>query len=209
MKKIVITIARSYGSGGRTLGKLLAKDLGIPCYDQELVRMASDESGINIALFGEADETKKGVALFKGSRPYDGKVLTPESGEYTSRDNLFALQAEIIKKLAEKESCIIIGRCADYVLKDRDDVLRLFFYAPLEDCLVRAKEISGEPEKELLKKINRVDKYRAEYYKYYTGNDWNDTRNYDFCLNTASMSYEKLIEVVKSYMEISEKVTKC
>lgn len=205
MEKIVITIARSYGSGGRTLGKLLAKDLGIPCYDQELVRMASDESGINIALFGEADETKKGSSLFTGSRPYTGKVLPPESDEYTSRDNLFSLQAEVIKKLAEKESCVIIGRCADYVLKDRDDVLRLFFYAPLTDCLMRAREISGEPEKELLKKINRIDKYRAAYYKYYTGNDWNDTRNYDFCLNTTSMSYEKLIEVVKSYMEICGK----
>lgn len=205
MKKIVITIARSYGSGGRTLGRLLAKDLGIPCYDQELIRMASDESGINQALFGEADEMKTGVSLLKGSKPYTGKVLPPESDDFTSKDNLFALQAEIIKKLAEKESCIIIGRCADYVLKDRDDVLRLFFYAPLENCITRAQEISGESEKEILKKINRVDKYRAAYYKYYTGNDWNDTRNYDFCLNTTSMSYEKLIEVVKSYMEICGK----
>jgi len=205
MKKIVITIARSYGSGGRTLGRLLAKDLGIPCYDQELVRLASDESGVNQALFGEADEMKTGVSLFKGSKPYTGKVLPPGSPDYTSKDNLFALQAEMIKKLAEKESCVIIGRCADYILKDRDDVLRLFFYAPLENCITRAQEISGESEKEILKKIQRVDKYRASYYKYYTGNDWNDTRNYDFCLNTTSMSYEKLIEVVKSYMEICGK----
>ncbi len=205
MKKIVITIARSYGSGGRTLGKLLAKELGIPCYDHELVRMASDESGINEALFGEADEMKKSVSLFSGSKPYTGHVLPPDSPDFTSRDNLFALQAKIIKELAEKESCIIIGRCADYVLKERDDVLRLFFYAPLTDCVTRAQQLSGEPEKELLKKIHRIDKYRADYYKYYTGNDWNDTRNYDFCLNTSSMSYQKLIEVVKSYMEICGK----
>lgn len=204
MKKIVITIARSYGSGGRTLGKLLAKELGIPCYDQELVRMASDESGINIALFGEADETKRSISLLKGSKPYTGKVLPPGSDEYTSQDNLFSLQAEVIKKLAEKESCIIIGRCAEYVLKDREDVLSLFFYAPLKDCLERAKEVSGEPEKDLLKKISRINKYRAAYYKYYTGSNWNDTTNYDFCLNTASMSYEKLIAVVKSYIEICE-----
>ena len=205
MKKVVITIARSYGSGGRTLGKLLAKELGIPCYDQELVRMASDESGINEALFGEADEVKKGVSFFKESRPYTGKVLPPDSDEYTSKDNLFSLQAKIIKELAEKESCIIIGRCGEYVLRDREDVVRLFFYAPMEDCIRRAQEISGEPEKELVKKIHRIDKYRAEYYKYFTGNDWNDTRNYDFCLNTASMSYEKLVEVVKSYLEICQK----
>ena len=87
-------------------------------------------------------------------------------------------------------------------MKDRDDVVRLFFYAPMEDCIKRAKEVSGEDEKDLIKKINRIDKYRAEYYKYYTGHEWNDSRNYDFCLNTASMSYEKLIEVVKEYLNI-------
>lgn len=206
MNKIVITIARSYGSGGRTLGRLLAENLGIPCYDRELIRMASDESGINEALFGAADEKKKGISLFgKGVRPYKGQLLPPESEDFVSDDNLFNLQAKIIKDLAEKESCIIIGRCADYVLKDREDVLRLYFYAPLADCLARAREISGEPEKELLKKIHKIDKYRADYYKYYTGNDWNDTRNYDFCLNTASMSYEKLIEVVKAYIQICGK----
>lgn len=204
MKKIVITIARSYGSGGRTLGKLLAKDLGIACYDRELLRMASDDSGINEALFGEVDEKKK-VSLFKSTKPYTGQILPPESDGFVSDDNLFSLQAKIIKELAEKESCIIIGRCADYILKDREDVLRLFFYAPLKDCLVRAHELSGESEKELLKKIQRIDKYRADYYKYYTGNDWNDTRNYDFCLNTSSMSYEKLIDVVKSYIQICGK----
>ncbi len=201
MNKIVITIARSYGSGGKTLGKLLAQDLGIPCYDRELLRLASDDSGINEALFGEVDE-KKRVSLFKTTKPYTGQVLPPESDGFVSDDNLFNLQAKIIKELAEKESCIIIGRCADYILRDRKDVLRLFFYAPLEDCLVRAHELSGEPEKELLRKIQKIDKYRADYYKYYTGNDWNDTRNYDFCLNTASMSYEKLIDVVKSYIRI-------
>lgn len=204
MKKIVITIARSYGSGGRTLGKLLAKDLGIACYDRELLRMASDDSGINEALFGEVDEKKK-VSLFKSTKPYTGQILPPESDGFVSDDNLFSLQAKIIKELAEKESCIIIGRCADYILKDREDVLRLFFYAPLKDCLVRAHELSGESEKDLLKKIQKIDKYRADYYKYYTGNDWNDTRNYDFCLNTSSMSYEKLIDVVKSYIQICGK----
>ena len=201
MNKIVITIARSYGSGGKTLGKLLAQDLGIPCYDRELLRLASDDSGINEALFGEVDE-KKRISLFKTTKPYTGQVLPPESDGFVSDDNLFNLQAKIIKELAEKESCIIIGRCADYILRDRKDVLRLFFYAPLEDCLVRAHELSGEPEKELLRKIQKIDKYRADYYKYYTGNDWNDTRNYDFCLNTSSMSYEKLIDVVKSYIRI-------
>ncbi len=204
MKKTVITIARSYGSGGRTLGKLLAKEMGIPCYDRELIRMASDQSGINEALFGAADERKRGFSFLKGVKPYTGKALPPESGDFVSDDNLFSLQAEIIKEVADKGPCIIIGRCADYVLRDREDVLRLYFYAPREDCLKRLREVSGEPERELNRKIDKIDKYRAEYYKYYTGYEWNDSRNYDFCLNTASMSYEKLIQVVRSYMEICE-----
>lgn len=202
MKKTIITIARSYGSGGRTLGIKLAEELGIPCYDRNLVRIASDLSGINESLFGEADEKVTGLNFFKGSNPYKGELLPPGHPDYTSRDNLFNIEANTIKELADKGPCIFVGRCADYVLKDREDVVRLFFYAPMEDCIERAKAVSGEGEKELVKKINRIDKYRAEYYKYYTGHEWNDSRNYDFCLNTASMSYEKLIEVVKEYLNI-------
>lgn len=202
MKKTIITIARSYGSGGRTLGIKLAADLGIPCYDRNIIRIASDLSGINETLFGEADEKMTGYNFFKGTKPYKGELLPPGDPDYTSRDNLFNIEAHTIKQLAEKGPCIFVGRCADYVLKDREDVVRLFFYAPMEDCIERAKAVSGEDEKELVKKINRIDKYRAEYYKYYTGHDWNDSRNYDFCLNTASMSYEKLIEVVKEYLRI-------
>lgn len=207
MGKTVITIARAYGSGGRTLGKLLAEDMGIPYYDRELIRMASDESGINEALFGEADErVKKSSLLFRlAKKNYNGEVLPPESSDFVSDDNLFNYQAKIIRELAENESCIIIGRCADYILKDYDNVIRLFFYAPRKDCIKRVQDICSDSEKEIIKKIEKIDKHRADYYKYYTGREWNDASNYDFCLNTASMSYEKLVEVVKSYIEICGK----
>ena len=119
MGNTVITIARSYGSGGRTLGKLLAKELGINYYDRELIRMASDESGINEALFGEVDEKLKKSPLFRiVKRTYRGEIIPPESGEFVSDDNLFNYQAKVIRQLAEAESCVIIGRCADYVLKE-------------------------------------------------------------------------------------------
>lgn len=206
MGNTVITIARGYGSGGRTLGKLLAKELGIHYYDRELIRMASDESGINEALFGEADEKLKKSPLFRiVKKTYNGEVIPPDSGEFVSDDNLFNYQAKVIKQLAEEESCVIIGRCADYVLKDFDNVISLYFYAPREDCIRRVQEISSEPVKEIEKKIDRIDKYRGDYYKYYTGKNWNDARNYDFCLNTTSMSYEKLVDVVKSYIDICRK----
>lgn len=204
MEHTVITIARGYGSGGRTLGKLLAKELGIHCYDRELLRMASDESGINEALFGKADEALKSMPLFKiAHREYKGEILPPDSDEFVSDDNLFNYQAKVIRELANTESCIIIGRCADYLLKD--SAIRLFFYAPEEDCIARVMKQNGGTEKEIIKKIEKTNKGRSEYYKYYTGQDWNDARNYDLCLNTSSMSYEKLVEAVKSYINICRK----
>ena len=205
MEHTVITIARSYGSGGRTLGKKLAEELGIDCYDRELIRMASVESGINEALFGKADEKLQKMPLFHiAKKHYNGEVLTPDSDEFVSNDNLFNYQAKIIQEVAKEESCIIIGRCADYLLRDKDYVKRLFFYAPKKDCIARVKEQNGGTEKEIEKKIERIDKYRADYYKYYTGNEWNDVRNYDFCLDTSSLSYDKLIQVVKAYLQICE-----
>ena len=207
MKKTVITIARSYGSGGRTLGKLLGEKLGINCYDREILRMASDESGINEALFGQADEKLKKsplLAILK-KNPYKGGVLPPESADFVSDDILFTYQAKVIQELAAQESCIIIGRCADYVLRDDPDVIRLYFYAPLPDCVTRVMNQNGLSEKEAVKKIEKTDKYRADYYRYYTGGDWNDARNYNFCLDTTSMTYEKLIEVVENFIHIYQK----
>lgn len=201
-KNLVITIARSYGSGGRTLGKLLAEELGIPCYDRELIRMASEKSGINEALFGRVDEKAKSRPFFRGSRKiYNGEILPPASKDYLSDYNLFNVQAHVIKELAEKESCIIIGRAADFVLKDYDNVIRLFFYAPKEDCIARVMEQCGGTLQEVEAKINMIDNLRSDYCKNHTGRDWNDARNYDFCLNTTSMSYEKLIQIVKSYID--------
>ena len=203
--KTVITIARSYGSGGKTLGKLLADKMGINCYDREIIRMASDSSGINEELFGRVDEILKKSPLFGivRSNPYKGNgLIPPESSNFVSDDNLFNYQAQVIKELAEKESCIIIGRCADYVLKDNPNVIRLYLYPPLEDCIKRVMAQNSITEKETIKKIETIDKYRSDYYKYYTGKEWNDARNYDFCLNTTSMSYEKLIQVVENIISL-------
>ena len=207
MKKTVITIARSYGRGGRTLGKLLAEQLGINCYDREILRMASDASGINEALFGQADERLKRSPLFGilKKNPYKGGVIPPENSDFVSDDNLFNYQAKVIKELAAQESCVIIGRCADYLLRDDPDVIKLYFCAPKKDCVARVMNQNGLSEKEAERRIEKIDKYRAEYYRYYTGRDWNDARNYNFCLDTTSMSYEKLVEVVTNFIQIYQK----
>ena len=206
MGKMVITIATSYGSGGRTMGKMLAEELGLKYYDRELLRLASDKSGINEELFGKVDEKVKTSSLFKiAKKAYNGEPISPDSDDFVSNDNLFRFQAKVIKELAEEEDCVIIGRCADHVLKDNPNVIRLYCYAPLEDCIERERKLSGISEREIIKKIQNIDKHRADYYKYYTGNEWNDARNYDLCLNTSSMSYEELIKVVKAYITVFQK----
>ena len=203
-KKLVISIARSYGSGGLTLAKKLGKELGLPVYDREILRMASDQSGINEELFGQVDEHIRKIFISAKGK-YKGLPLSPEYAAFTSDDNLFELQADVIKRIANTQSCIIVGRCADYILRDRAYVLSLFFYASEEDCLKRLRrQVSGTDE-ELLKRMHDIDKHRADYYKYYTGRDWNDARNYDFCLDTGVMDYDRLIEVVKSYIEIKNR----
>ena len=113
-----------------------------------------------------------------------------------------AAQEKAIRHIADAGSCVIIGRSADYVLRENPDVIRLYFYAPRRDCIDRVMNQNGLSEREAEKKIEKVDKYRADYYRYYTGHDWNDARNYDFCLNTTSMSYDKLVEVVESSIRI-------
>ena len=123
MKNVVITVSRQYGSGGKTIAAMLAKDLGINCYSREILRMASEDSGINERLFGMSDEKIRHAAWFKLlSRPYGGELLPPEDRDFVSDDNLFNYQAKIIKDLAAKESCVIVGRCADYILKDYPNV---------------------------------------------------------------------------------------
>lgn len=203
MARLVITIARSYGSGGRTMGKLLAKELGIGYYDRELVRLASDKSGVNEALFGQVDEKIKSPSIFaRAKRVSTKEALLPDSEDFVSEDNLFLLQADVIRELAATEDCVIVGRCADHVLRDNPDVIRLYCYAPLEDCMERERQLSGLNDREIMKKIERIDRERADYYKRYTGKNWNDAGNYDLCLNTASMSYPELISVVKAYIKV-------
>lgn len=203
MKHFVITIARGYGSGGRTMGKMLAEELGINFYDRELLRLASDESGINEELFGRADEKLKQSLLFRiAKKEYKGQLIPPDKEDFISNDNLFNYQAKVIKELSEQESCVIVGRCADYILKDKDNVVKIFVHGSLTDCVMRLEGMFSLPKKELEKRILSTDKRRAEYYKYYTGRNWEDAKNYDLCLNSQQLGFDKCVEIVKNYLTI-------
>ena len=142
-EKFVITIARGYGSGGRTIGKMLSKNLSIPFYDRDLVYMASEESGINVKLFGQNDESVKKSIFSPASDRYTGDLIPPESSAFVSHKNIFNYQAKIIKDLAVKGSCIIVGRCADYILRDMPNVVKVFVWAPMSDCIKNVKVPRG------------------------------------------------------------------
>ena len=130
-QKIVITINREYGSGGKTIGEMLSEELGIHYYDKEILKLAADDSGISEALFNNADTNFKSTRLFKVARSiYNGELIPPESEDFTSTQNLFNYQAKIIKRLAQEESCIIVGRCGNFILKDMENVVRVFTHAP-------------------------------------------------------------------------------
>ena len=200
MGKYIITIARGFGSGGKTIGKMLSENLGIPYYDKELIKLASEESGINEALFGKSDEKVKG-GIFGKPKKYSGELAKPNSSDFVSEENLFGYQAEIIKNLAEKGSCIIIGRCADFILHDYEGVIKTFIWADKSTCIKNAKTVCGMDEKEAEKQIERIDKERAAYYKAHTGKDWDDVRNYDLCLDTSRLSFEKCVDIIKYYID--------
>ena len=188
MENRVITIARSYGSGGRKMGRLLAKELGYEYYDREILRIASDESGISEELFRQADE-KQRIPLFRIAREvYTGEVIPPDSDDFISNENLFRYQAKIIRELAATRNCVIVGRCANFILRGRDNVLNVFVTAPVVDCVRRVMETDGLNLEEAEKKIKKIDKRRADYFKYFTGRQWQDAALYDLCLNTGHMS---------------------
>lgn len=206
MDKYVITIARGYGSGGRTIGKLLSKELNIPFYDRDLLKLASDDSGINEALFAKADEQLKKTFLYKvAKRIYTGELIPADSDDFVSNDNLFNYQAKIIKELANSESCIIVGRCADFVLKDYKNVIKMFVHAPIDCAIKNLIRLNGINEKQAERQISSVDKHRSQYYKYYTGREWDDVRNYDLCVNTCNLSFDETVEIIKSYIKIRMK----
>ena len=196
MNRFVITIARSCGSGGVRIGKLVAQKLGVEYYDSKLLRLASDDSGISEELFVNADEKLKKTALFKASRKsYNGEVIPPESADFTSSQNLFNYQTKVIRELA-KTNCVIIGRCSEEVLRDQPHVFRVFISASYDKCAATEAKEHGISLKAAYEKVDRINKYRAEYHKYYTGKEWGHPGNYDLCLSTDGFTEEQCADLI-------------
>ena len=207
MDQVVITIARQYGSGGRTVGKMLAERLGISFYDKQIIQMASDESGIDVKLFGKVEAGDKVKSSLFGSKDsiYKGGLHQPGSKDFISDENLFNYQAKVIRHLAETESCVIIGRCANMILKDYPNVLRVFVYGDWDFRICEAsKKLSGST-KDIEKFMHKDDKRKEDLSKRFMGVDWADMTKYNLCLDNGTLGYEKCIEEIESALEILKK----
>lgn len=194
--KHIITIGRQFGSGGRELGKAVADKLGIKYYDKELISLAAKESGYNPEIFENVDERATNSLLYSLSMGiYNlGNGYAPMR-DMPVNDQLYLLQHKIIRELAA-EPCVIVGRCADYILRNNKNLLRIFVYAHLKDRVENAIKIHKVPENKAESTVKKTDKTRANYYNFYSNQKWGAVENYDLCLNTSTISRENAIKIV-------------
>lgn len=198
MDHFVIAITRTCGSGGTSIAKKLAKELNIGIYDRELLRLASDDSGINQELFIKADEDMKRKPLFRATRAvYTGELIPPESKDYTSNNNLFNFQAKVLKELTREESYVIVGRAADFVLKDFPNLIRVFIHGDNETCIRHNMEYFGMSKDKAMQYISNMNEYRSSYYKHHTGREWKNAENYDLSLDTSKYTYDQCVDIIK------------
>ena len=202
MDKFVIAITRTCGSGATSIGKILAKNLGVEIYDRNILRLASDDSGISEELFARADEDQKQSLLFRASQKvYTGGLIPPEKEDFTSNNNLFNYQAKVLRELADESNYVVIGRAADYVLRDKPGLVRVYIYASREKCIEKEMNRQKIDWKTADKFITKTDKYRRDYYRYFTGQEWENMQNYDLCINTTQMTYEQAAKSIQDFAE--------
>ena len=192
----IITISREFGSGGRTVGKKVAEQLGIPCYDSELIQKIAEESGFAENYVKEAGEYTPGGFL--------ASALSNRAFGPTNEDILWEIQCHVISELAEKAPCVIVGRCADYVLRDDPNValVNLFVHAPLAARIRRESARTNTTPAEAEKRIRQVDKERAAYYNFFSSKRWGDAQAYDLCVNTDGLEISEVAKLVLRYLEL-------
>ena len=201
MKKHVIALGRQFGSGGREIGRKLSESLGFAYYDRELLKLAAERAEVGEELFADKDEKAGNPWLFKAFYQGGPKVKQGQSAE----DVLFQMQSEIIRELAEKEDCIIVGRCADYILEDRDDVLNVFVHAGKDYRAKRIVLLYGETDKPPAKRLAEKDKKRALNYRHYTGREWGNVHNYDLSLDSGRLTPEGCVEIITRVVQEKNK----
>lgn len=205
MDNFVVTFARGFGTGGKEIASKLAEELGIHCYENRILTLASQLSGLDENMFQAVNEkirSNGGFSSFLRGLPRSRQYIT-RNEKFVSDDALFAYQKQIIENLADTESCVIVGKCADWVLRGRDNVVSVYIEAPRDFCIKRTMEHMGVTEGTASATIEHTDKYRADYYKYYThGNYWTNPVNYDMTLNSERVGVDNCVKVIKDYLKI-------
>ena len=205
MKKKIVTISRQYGSGGRYIGENLAKAMGVPCYDEKLIDMVAKESGFAQSFVAEKGERMTGSLLFNiaSSLSFANNVFSTNNG-VTLQDEIYFTQNRIIKELADKGLCVIVGRCADYIVREREDCLNVFIFADNESKIERAEKYFNITREEAPAVLKKKDKARANHYKYYTDQEWGMASNYDLCLNSGLIGIEGCVKAIQQVLELTE-----
>lgn len=199
-KHIIINVGRQLGSGGHLIGKMLAKDLGIAFYDKELLNLAAQESGFDVRFFERNDEHKGFLKNLLGMFvPFH--VSNDPFTNQLSEETLFKFQSDAIRKVASTTSCVFVGRCADYILRDFKECVNIFITANPEDRIERVQQQHGLSEEEARKKIAYMDTERASYYNFYTTKKWGHSGSYDLCLNSSILGIEGTVEIIKAFIE--------
>ena len=201
MKHFIINIGRQLGSGGRSIAAILAKHYGITAYDRNLIELAAKESGLSQEFFENADE-KKSHGFFHSL--FSARAATKALGggdSYLSNDALFKVQSDIISYLSERESCIFVGRCADYILREHPRCINLFFTANLEDRIARMANEKGITPEQAEELIEKTDRRRADYYNFYSGKTWGAAESYDLCINTSHLGHEATAKMLIEYID--------
>lgn len=200
-KKTIITISRQFGSGGRDIGKKLADALGIKYYDRELIEMAAKESGFDKEMF--EDTTANTSRLFRFINTFGYSLGAPLSvmNDITMSDQIFLIQSRVVEQAADSGPCVIVGRCADYVLDNRDDVLKVFIAGDMNDRKKRAIQYYEVDERDVEASIRKIDRNRKGYYDYYTDKKWGAAESYDVCLNTSVFGIDGCVAILKQLLE--------
>ena len=198
-KDIIITIGRQFGCGGKRIAEALGNKLGIPVYDHELIIKAAQESGFSAEFFARSDEKKR---FFSLTSIFAGSYNT-DTENYMSDKGLFKIQCETIKNFADQGSAIIVGRCSDYVLRDRSNTLNVFLTSPLEDRVKRVAETDGVSLVKAEEIVEKQDKNRAEYYNYYTFGNWGVASNYDLCIDSSIAGIEGTADLIIEFAKIA------
>lgn len=203
MNQYVITIGRQFGSGGRSIAEKLAKKLDIKFYDKELISIAAKESGISPEVFEGVDEKATNSLLYSLSMGmYSFGSGFPAMGDLPVNDKLYLLQHKIIKEIAEKENCVIVGRCADYVLRDNPKRVSIFIYADMEFRKEQSIKKHGIDPAHAEHIINKTDKNRANYYSFYSGQKWGQTENFDLCIDSSKLDEDKIVDLIAEYIKM-------